>query len=368
MQFIISFLVDLIAFLITVAMVTVIHELGHYLVAIWYRVQVEEFSIGYGKELVAWQDRKNTRWKICWLPLGGFCKFFGDEDASSTIVSSDKSWTTADRQKSLSGKTPGQRLQIAAAGPLFNYLLAVVLFTVFYLLRGVERIPNVIDFVIPGSVAADIDLQSGDRLMAINDRPIVDFTEIQRNVLLNVGEPLLLKVERAGQILWKVAIPRPETGIDVFGKETKSPVLGVGNRSHYRERIGFFGALLLSYREVGKITTNTLKLLGQLLMGRRGLEVVGGPMVMAKQSGLMLRQGWVEFLFFVAFVSVSVGLLNFFPIPVLDGGHLLLCILELIRGKPLGDKLSNIITRICFFLLMLLMAFVLIKDVIWIYK
>ncbi|MDR2777679.1 MAG: RIP metalloprotease [Rickettsiales bacterium] len=364
------FLTSSVAFVIIVSVVVFVHEMGHYLIARINGVRVDEFSIGMGKEVFSWKDREGTRWKICFIPCGGSCKFFGDEDMSSMIVDREKIRELSDREKSmcLQCKSPWQRIQVAVAGPLANYILALVLFTVIFRLHGVDRLSNVIGLVGPGSAAETAGIEVGDAIISVGDKKIGSFEDIRRAVLSSRG-PVTVKLARNGEIIEKITNPAIQTRKNMFGRVVRAPLLGVGPSDDILvEKVGLARAFLRSLEYVARITVNNLVVLGQIVTGRSGLGEIGSPIKIAQYSGMAIRSGFYVFIRFIALISVSLGFMNLLPIPVLDGGHLLLCLTEIVRKKPLSEKFENSLTRICFSVLMALMIFFTIRDVLGIFN
>ncbi|MDR1494537.1 MAG: M50 family metallopeptidase [Rickettsiales bacterium] len=359
------------AFLIIISVVVFVHEIGHYLVARSHGVRVDEFSIGMGKKIFGWRDRRNTLWKICLIPCGGSCKFFGDEDTSSLMVDRSKISGLSEGEKNLclQCKSPWQRIQVAVAGPLFNYSLAFLLFTLFFCFQGIDRLSNGVGFVAPNSAAERGGIMVGDSIVTLDGKKTTNFEEIQQIVLSSSGEPMTVEIVRNNEIVKKTVTPTIMTKKGIFGRTTKIPLLGIGSSdSILREKVGLARASNESLRRLGKITAENGTVLLQIILGRHRLNGIGGPVRIAKYSGMAIRGGFYVFIQFMALISVSLGFMNLLPIPVLDGGHVLLCLLEIVRRKPLSEKVENDLTKICFSILMILMIIFTLGDIIGIFN
>lgn len=357
------------AFIIILSIVVFIHEFGHYIVAILNGVKVDEFAIGYGKELYGWTDKRKTRWKICALPFGGFVKFFGDEDASSSVLNKDKLDNMSEENKKhcLYFKNVYQRISVVVAGPLFNYLLAIILFAIFFAFNGVNIFSNKITFVEKNSPAEIAGIKVNDRIISINNEDINTFEEIQLKITLLTDKVIDVIVDRNGEIIKtkiKLEIKEKDNG---FGDNVKTPTIGIGSDDYIYKKITIFGSIVEGFKQVHTINKTTLKALGQMILGKRGLDDMSGPIKIAKYSGAAMKNGISSVIYFMALISTSLGLMNLLPIPVLDGGHLLFYILEAIRKKPLKENIENIFVKIGFSILITLMIFVTIKDLIGIF-
>jgi regulator of sigma E protease len=352
---------NLLSFIIILSIVVFVHEFGHYIVAIMNDVKVDEFSIGFGKELYGWNDKKGTRWKICIIPMGGFVKFFGDEDETSSVVNKNKliKLSDEDKKKCLYFKTVWQRIQVVAAGPLSNYLLAIVFFTIFYMCTGIIHSSNLITGIVTDSPAYRADILAGDRIIEINGDETNSFEEIKLNIAMNANNTLTVKIDRNGEILIKNLVPEMKEEY----KNVKIPVIGILSNDFTVEKSGIFKSFVRSIKDVSLITTGTLKGLGQMIIGRRSLDDMGGPVKIAQYSGKAMKSGFLSMIYFIALISTSLGLMNLLPIPALDGGHLLFYIIEVIRRKPLTERFENILVRTGFSILISLMILITIKDI-----
>lgn len=356
MDVILNILLSIISFLIILSIVVFVHEFGHYIIAIINKVKVDEFAIGYGKEVFGWTDKRGTRWKICALPLGGFVKFFGDEDASSSTVNKEKLEKMTEEQKSgcLYYKNVWQRMAVVSAGPIFNYLLAVVIFTGFFMSKGVVSFSNKITGILENSPAEKAGLLVNDKIVKINDTDVDSFDEIQLNIALQVEDNVKVLIDRDGNLIEKIV---------ELDTTKQTPTIGISSNDFIYKKVGLIGASKESFRQVYNITASTLKALGQIVVGKRGFDDMSGPISIAKYSGEAMKQGISVVIYFMALISVSLGLMNLLPIPILDGGHLMFYIIEAIRRKPMSEKVEDIFNKIGFSLLLFLMIFVTIKDV-----
>ncbi|MDR2077671.1 MAG: M50 family metallopeptidase [Rickettsiales bacterium] len=370
MLFFSAFLIDSLAFILLLSVVVTAHELGHYFMALSNGIKVDEFALGFGREIVGWTSKNGTRWKICILPFGGFCKFFGDEESSSTIVNRDriKKLSEEERNMCLHSKTPWQRIKVSVAGPMFNYLLAIVCFTLFYNYSGIIRFTNVVGGVIPGSAAEKAGIMAGDVVHRIDGGKIKDFSDLQQRILASSGKPMLMEIVRDdGTISMKIT-PEIKITKDVFGKSTRIPMIGVeSSKIGEPEKVSLFRAFWEALKHVYRISTNSAAAIYQMIVGRQGFGEIIGPIKIAQYSGAVIRKGALGFIYFIALVSSSLGFMNLLPIPMLDGGQVILCLLEILRRKPLSEKFENGIAKIGFFLLISLGIFILIRDLIGVF-
>lgn len=369
MSTILTILNNCIAFIIILSVVVFIHEFGHYIIAIINGVKVDEFAIGYGKELWGKVDKRGTKWKICALPFGGFVKFFGDEDASSSLTDREKleKMSPENKEKCLYFKNVYQRIAIVFAGPLFNYILAFVLFTVFFAVNGINEFSNKITFIAENSPAQLADLQVGDKIISIDGDEIKNFEEIQLKVNLSAGETINLVIDRNSEKINKTLTPEITEKTDINGNTIKTLMIGIGSDDYVYKKIGLFASLKESITKIHTINTSTLKALGQIIIGKRGFDDMSGPIKIAKYSGDAMKNGIGTMIYFMALISASLGLMNLLPIPVLDGGHLLFYLIEAIRRKPLAEKTETALIKVGFSILITLMIFVTIKDILGIF-
>jgi regulator of sigma E protease len=329
----------LISFLAIITVLVFVHELGHFLVARWCGIRVEVFSIGFGPELFGWTDRRGTRWKFSALPLGGYVKMFGDSNVMSLPDGTERSLTAAEQAVSFHHKSLGRRALVAAAGPFANFLFAVVVLAVMFATFGQQFSSTEVGEVTHDSAAAAAGLQPGDRILAINGQPIHRFEDIAATVQMGLGAPLTLSVERAGTTLQIAAQPKVIEDTDIFGNVHRIGQLGirstgVGEVAHY-DPLTAVGAAV---GETWRVTGGTLQALWQIVNGSRPANELGGVIRIAKMSGDVTSISLLAAVSLAALLSINLGLINLFPIPMLDGGHLVFYAIEAVRGRPLGAR------------------------------
>lgn len=354
----------IVVFLIVLTVVVFIHELGHFLVARWAGVRVDVFSIGFGKEIFGWTARSGTRWRISMLPLGGYVKMFGepgvDDDPAAQPLSPEE------RAVSFSHKSVGRRAAIVAAGPAANFIFGIALLAGMFQIHGQPTTPPVVGEVQAESAAAAAGFRTGDRIVSIGDDRIVSFQDVQQIVRLRIGEALTMVIRRGDQELTLVAHPRVIERKDIFGNDIRMPVLGIGAPEGSTEirRHNPFTALGAAVRETGEMVSVTFTALGQMISGTRESSELGGPLRIAKGAGQAAQLGFGSVVFFVILLSINLGLINLFPVPMLDGGHLAYYLVEAVRGRPLGVRAQEYGLRIGLFLVFALMLFATRNDLV----
>ena len=359
----------LIPFLFVLSLVVFFHELGHFLVARWCGVRILVFSIGFGPELIGFNDRHGTRWKISAVPLGGYVKFFGDENAASAQGSSHlPSMNESDRAQSFIGQSVAKRSAIVVAGPLANFLLAIVIFAAVFMVYGKQSMSPRVDSVQPDSPAAAAGFQPGDLVVAIDGSAIDSFADMQRVVSESAGDPLHVTVERNGTKLVLTATPALKEVKDSFGNVHRIGILGI-TRSMAPEDLKFQPvsppkAILMGAQETWFVIDRTLGYIGGVIIGREAADQLGGPIRIAQMSGQVASVGFVALIHLAAVLSVSIGLLNLFPIPLLDGGHLLFYSIEALRGRPLSERAQEVGFRIGLAIVLMLMIFATFNDIV----
>jgi regulator of sigma E protease len=363
-------IVYLVPFLFVLTIVVFFHELGHFLVARWAGVKVLTFSLGFGPELVGFNDRHGTRWKISAIPLGGYVKFFGDDSEAST-PSSDAlaGMSEEERQNSFHHKKVGPRAAIVAAGPIANFLLAIAIFTCLFTFIGKPSTTARVDQVEPGSAAAVAGFQPGDVVTAIDDSKIGSFSDMQRIVGIRAGEQLTFTVKRGDSTLQLRGTPVLREVKDPFGNVHRGGVLGITRKTATgdvtTERVDPATAAWLGVKETWFVIDRTLSYIGGVFTGREAADQVGGPLRIAQISGQVATVGGLAALVQLAAVlSISIGLLNLFPVPLLDGGHLLFYAVEAVRGRPLSDRAQEMGFRIGLGLVLMLMVFATYNDIL----
>jgi regulator of sigma E protease len=356
-------------FLFVLTVVVFFHELGHFLVARWAGVKVLTFSLGFGPELAGFNDKHGTRWKLSAIPLGGYVRFFGDESEASTPDGAKlAAMTEEERQGSFHHKKLAPRAAIVAAGPIANFILAVVIFAGLFTFYGRPNASARVDKVMEGSAAAVAGFQSGDLVTAIDGTQIGNFSDMQRIVSTEAGRQLAFTVKRGDASLTLQATPELKEIKDNFGNVHKLGVLGI-TRSNapgdvLTERVDPATAVWLGAKETWFVIDRTLSYVGGVFVGREAADQVGGPLRIAQISGQVATIGLAALIHLTAVLSVSIGLLNLFPVPLLDGGHLLFYAVEAIRGRPLSDRAQEMGFRIGLGLVLMLMVFATYNDIL----
>ena len=364
MEFLSGLWTYVVPFLIVLTVLVFVHELGHYWVARRCGVRVEVFSIGFGPELFGWTDRAGTRWKFSAVPLGGYVKMFGDADAASTPGAELAEMTEEEKAVSFHHKTLGQRAAVVAAGPIANFLFALVVFAGLFVIVGQPFTPPEIGGVLPDSAAERAGLKAGDRIVSINDQPIERVEALPRIIQLNLDSPLTLVVRRDGKDLRLNAQPTIVEEQDRLGNKMRLARLGIRGGGVEFVRHGPGVAIWRALGETYHQTTGTLKAVGQIITGQRNSEELGGPIRIAQMSGEVAQGGIASLLVFMAVLSVNLGLINLFPVPMLDGGHLLFYGAEALRGRPLGARAQEYGFRIGLVLVFSLMVFATWNDLV----
>lgn len=345
-------------FLVAIIVIVFIHELGHFLVARWCGVSIEAFAIGFGKEITGWYDRHGTRWKLCWIPLGGYVKFKGDANAAS-MPSAEAAAQAKSDPGNFHGKPLWQRAAVVAAGPIANFILAIFIFSAAFMTVGAPVMEPRVDEVLPGSAAEEAGVRPGDLIVAIGGREIVSFSQIQQNVITRGGEELAVVIMRGTERLDLRITPKIREENDGFGGKVRIGLLGVKHNPDGAvkyEPMGPLAALEAGTERTWFIIDSTFRYLGKLFTGRESADQLGGPIAMAKAAGDAASTGFYQFISVIAFLSVSIGLINLFPIPMLDGGHLVYYAIEAVRGKPMGEQAQEWGFRIGFSLVIMLMV------------
>lgn len=395
--------ITLAAFLVLLMIIVFIHEYGHFSVARLLGVKVDVFSIGFGKPLLRWVDKKGTEWRIAALPLGGYVKFFGDLNAASQASPEveqkpattqfpapghedeiGKGMTAEERKVCFHFKPVWARAMIVAAGPIANFVLAVAIFAALFMALGRGVLEPVVGAVTPESAAAEAGIVPGDRIVAVDGREITQFDQLYDLVLLSGGDPMRVEIDRNGQAVEISVIPRRVEDVDRYGNKIERWLLGIGPdaNSYSFKKYGPLGALNEAFGELGRILSLTIKFIGKIILGKEDAKQLGGPIKMAQYAGqsvmsgfdesryneppgfwLMLKMSLIDFISLAAVVSVSIGFLNLLPVPVLDGGHLLYYAYEAVVGKPLGARVQAMGFRVGIVMLASLMIFVTWNDI-----
>jgi len=358
----------LIPFLILITVVVFIHEYGHYYFAKKYGVGITDFSIGFGKEIFGWNDKSGTRWKICWIPLGGYVKFFGDRNVFSQSEQQEliNLYEEKDRKKLFILKPLYQRAIIVAAGPLANFVLAIIIFTIINLFVGKDMTPAIIDEVQKDTPAFESGFKKNDKILFIDNNKVDSILEVSTFINTSTSEIIEFIILRNDQELSILVKPNLVYGKDSLGNSVKKRMIGIklsaSNSNLQRQPLGPIKAVFYSVKEVWFVTVTSLNYLGKIITGSGDLSQLGGPVKIAKITGQVAEYGIIPFLSIMAYISISLGMINLFPIPMLDGGHLMFYFFEKILGRPLSQKTQEGFFRIGLFLLFSLMFFVTFND------
>jgi regulator of sigma E protease len=359
----------LVPFLFVLTIVVFFHELGHFLVARWCGIKVLVFSIGFGPEIVGFYDRYDTRWKIAAVPLGGYVKFFGDDNAASVPDhAAAAGMSEAEKQDSFIHKPVGSRSAVVAAGPIANFILAIAIFAGIFMTIGKQTTSARVDAVQAGSAALSAGFKPGDLVLAINGDKIDSFSEMQRVVSVRAGEPLNVEIDRDGVHVMLKAVPELKEIKDNFGNVHRLGVLGISRSMApgdiKTQKVGPLSAVVMGAQETWFVVDRTLSYIGGVFTGREAADQLGGPIRIAQVSGQVATAGFVALIHLTAVLSVSIGLLNLFPIPLLDGGHLLFYGIEAARGRPLSERAQEVGFRIGLAIVVMLMIFATFNDIL----
>lgn len=370
MDWLINLIYYVVPFVVLLGILVFVHEFGHYLVAKLSGVQVEAFSIGFGKQLWGFTDRSGTRWKISAIPLGGYCQFLGDGDETSS-TSDAKELTEEQKKQAFSYQSPFKKLLIALAGPAANYLFAILIFASIFYFVGKIDFPPIVGEVVQGGAADLGGIKTNDRILSINGKKLDSFDDVRREVELNVNEKIKVEVERDGKTI-KLSFPltilslKNDAALDK--SDAPKPMLGVRSVNIIEVQkldLNIFEAIRDASIETWNITDMTLRGVGQMLTGARGSDEIGGVIRIAEMSGDITRQqGVLNLLIFMALLSVNLGLINLFPIPLLDGGHVIIYLIEIATGKEINEKIKDGLFKLGFALLISLMVFATWNDLV----
>lgn len=361
-------LIYIVPFLFVLTIIVFFHELGHFLVGRWCGIKALVFSVGFGPELIGFNDRRGTRWKLAAVPLGGYVKFLGDENAASVPDrAAVDAMSDAERSGAFPAKSVGRRAATVAAGPIANFILAIVIFAGVAYVEGRVVGDPVVAEVRDGSPAAAAGFRPGDKVLSADGETIRYFSDLQRYVSSRADTPIRMTVERNGSPVELTVTPRSEVQTDGFGNEFKVPVVGLvanNDGSSFRvESLSPVEAVAYGVSQTWFVTTRTVDFMGEVITGRQNADQIGGPIRIAQVSSQVSTIGLGALLNLAALLSVSIGLLNLLPIPMLDGGHLLFYAFEAIRGRPLSEQVQEVGFRIGLALVMLLMVFAFWNDI-----
>lgn len=336
-----AFLYNLAVFIPVISVIVFVHEFGHYYVAKRCGVKVVAFSIGFGKEIFGWNDTSGTRWKICWLPFGGYVKMFGDINPASAPDPNMQNLSDEDKKNTFHFKPLPKKAAIVAAGPFANFLFTVIVLTFFFSHYGKVDTPTKVGEILEGSAAQQAGLLPGDVILSVDGEKMQNFSDIARVISLNQGTAVEVVFLRKNAEQTVQVTPQLEKVTDALGNEIKIGRIGVKATEGNYQKLNILQAIPEAVKETYYICTGTLKALGQMVVGQRGLEDLGGPIRIAKYSGQASKKGFSTVLWLMALISANLGLINLFPIPALDGGHLLYYIIEAVQGRPLAEKFQE---------------------------
>ena len=355
-------------FIVLILVVVFIHEYGHYYFAKRYGVGVTDFSIGFGQEIFGWNDKSGTRWKICWIPLGGYVKFFGDRNVFSQADQEKiiKKYNEEDRKKLFVLKPLYQRVLIVFGGPLANFLLALVIFFSIYTFIGKDFTPAVINEVQSDSPAMVGGLKQNDVILEIDGNEVQSIMDVSKYIMMSTDDFIDFKVKRSyDELLLKIK-PNIVLSEDNLGNRINKRVVGIKLGAQNNEinhvKLGPAKAIYHAAHEVYYVSTSSLKYIGAMIFGKADTSQLGGPIRIAKISGQVAEFGLLAFISMMAYISISLGLVNLFPIPMLDGGHLMFYAFEKVLGRPLSQNTQEGFFRIGLFVLLSLMVFTTFND------
>lgn len=355
-------LLTILAFALVIGPLVFLHELGHYLAGRWFGVKADEFAIGFGREVAGFTDRRGTRWKFGWLPLGGYVRFAGDMNPASQPSPEWLSLPAHERAQTFQAKPLWQRAVIVAAGPLTNFVIAILILAAFAFAYGKPSTPPVLQTIAAGSPAAAAGLQPGDRIVALGGRSVETFNEAAKYLILRPEESIRIDLVRENtpmQIDAKIGVREEK---DRFGNVYRLGFLGIGSGKPELAPVGIFEAPIVGVTETWRAVQTTMDGLGQIITGRRSMSELGGPLRIAQVSGERLAMGPAEFVFLIALISINLGFINLLPVPVLDGGHLLFYAVEAVRRKPAEPQVMEWAFRGGLIAILALMVFVTLND------
>lgn len=351
-------------FIAVISVVVFVHEYGHYWVARRCGIRVISFSIGFGPSLFGWTDKHGTRWQVACLPLGGYVKMFGDTNPASVPDASVKEMTEEEKKVSFFFQNVNKRIAVVAAGPAFNYLFAILVLSILFIFQGQPFAPPVIGAIQENGVAAHAGLQPGDKITSIDGDRVSNFDDIKRIISLNTGTPVSITIERNNVAQTIALTPEVAVQTDRFGGKHLLGKIGVISQNLDYKKWPPLKAVQQAVIETWTLSTSNLKAIGQMIMGTRGSEELGGPLRIAEMSGHIAQDGAWAMVWFMAIISISLGLINLFPVPLLDGGHLLFYAFEKLFGRPLGEKAQEVGFRIGLALVLSLMVFATWNDLV----
>ncbi|MBR2922396.1 MAG: RIP metalloprotease RseP [Alphaproteobacteria bacterium] len=364
MDFIVNIIYYVVPFLFLLGVLVFVHEFGHYIIAKITGVKVAEFSIGFGKMLWGKTDSSGTLWKVSAVPLGGYCKFLGDTDAASSGNDSSE-LSEEDKKYAFAFQNPFKKLAIVIGGPAFNYLFAVVVFACIFTTFGKMEFPPVIGSVIENSPAAKAGIKAKDKIVSVDGRKVKSFNEFRQEIEMSTSGEVKLVLMRGKKEL-KLNVKLAPVVVGENKEQSKKPMLGVTSVTEIEfspTKMTFFEAVKEAFVECYNISAVTLRGVGQMITGKRNTDELGGIVRIAEMSGDITKtSSWIDFLVFMALLSINLGLINLFPIPMLDGGHVVIYLIEIILRREINEQAKEYIFKFGFFLLIALMVLATYND------
>ncbi len=364
MDFIVNIIYYVVPFLFLLGVLVFVHEFGHYIIAKITGVKVAEFSIGFGKMLWGKTDSSGTLWKVSAVPLGGYCKFLGDTDAASSGNDSSE-LSEEDKKYAFAFQNPFKKLAIVIGGPAFNYIFAVVVFACIFTTFGKMEFPPVIGSVIENSPAAKAGIKAKDKIVSVDGRKVKSFNEFRQEIEMSTSGEVKLVLMRGKKEL-KLNVKLAPVVVGENKEQSKKPMLGVTSVTEIEfspTKMTFFEAVKEAFVECYNISAVTLRGVGQMITGKRNTDELGGIVRIAEMSGdISKTSSWIDFLVFMALLSINLGLINLFPIPMLDGGHVVIYLIEIILRREINEQAKEYIFKFGFFLLIALMVLATYND------
>ena len=364
-----EFFHNFISFILVLSIIVFIHEFGHYYIAKINNIKIDVFSIGFGKEIVGWTDKSGTRWKISMLPFGGYVKMFGDYGPAS-IIDAEKAanMTEEEKKQSFHHKPLSVKALVVAAGPAANFLLAIVIIASFFVISGKEYTPPIVEIIQEDSPALKAGFKVNDKILQIDETDIKSFKDIERAVNDSKLHKLKFLIQRNDEDVVIEVMPNVKIVKDMFDNEVEKKLVGIGSTNIEYEKLGILEAVRLATYETYFISKMTLKGIGEMIIGTRSSEDVGGAIRIAKYSGMVVKYGVKSFFWFIAILSINLGIINLFPISMLDGGHLFFYAIEAVFGKEISVKIQKYSLRIGIILILSLTIFTFINDIRYLLK
>ena len=373
MEWLLNIIHYVVPFIILLGILVFVHEFGHFIIARITGVKVTDFAVGFGKELWGFKDKHGTNWKICAIPLGGYCQFLGDADAASATNDTEtiNKLSEEDKKQAFPYQNAWKKMAIVLGGPGFNYLFAILIFTVMFSVLGKLIFPPIVGEVIENGAAHKAGIIADDRVLEVNGQKVENFSDITNEILLTVGGAADIKLQRGDEII-DINIVLEDVELDENGKMVKRPMLGIKSQSSVEvnhNKLSVTSAFVEACNETWRITIGTLRGVGQMITGQRGAQDLGGILRIAEMSGdISKKSSWIDFVVFMALLSINLGLINLFPIPVLDGGHVVLYTIEIITGKEVNEKVKENLFKFGLGLIIALMLFATWNDIVHLFN